>query len=113
MGLIFLVSGVGMLMNMGVSGVAGMIAKNGVPLASLCAVILLAMKIGGGAALMLGYRSGLAAGVLILFTLIATWFGHVNVEPFDQVGTLKNLAIVGGLLYVIAYGPGQGWKLVK
>lgn len=116
LGTLFLVSGVGMLQNMGISGVAEMIENSGVPLPEVCAVIFLIAKIGGGAALMLGYRTGLAAGTLILFTLIATWFGHINIPAIDQmqqIMIMKNLSIIGGLLYVIAYGPGEGWRLGK
>lgn len=116
MGLLFVVSGWGMLTSMGVSGVATMIAGYGLPLASLLAVIMLAMKIGGGLALMLGYRTAKAAAVLIVFTLIATWFGHIEAPDFDQaqqIQALKNFAIIGGLLYTMAFGAGDGWKLRK
>ena len=36
--------------------------------------------------------------------------GPVNLFGF-QMDLFKNLAIMGGLLYAMAYGPGDGWKL--
>jgi uncharacterized membrane protein YphA (DoxX/SURF4 family) len=31
----------------------------------------------------------------------------------NDIATLKNIAIVGGLLYVMAFGAGNGWRLKK
>ncbi len=111
LGLLFVVSGWGMLTGMGVSGVAGMVEGMGVPLASLVAVLILLVKIGGGAALILGYRVGCAAAALFVFTFFTVVLVHVNDEQPTML--LKNLSIMGGLLYVMAYGPGQGWKIAK
>ncbi len=110
-GLLFLYSGVGMLMNMGLSGVTAMVAGVGVPLASVAAIIMLLIKIGGGAALILGYRVGYAAGALFIFTLLTVLLVHI--KDAEPTSLLKNLAIMGGLLYVIAFGAGEGWRLVK
>ncbi len=75
---------------------------------------MLAVKLGGGLALVLGYKVEEAALALILFTLGATYFGHSDwSQPMNDVATLKNLAIVGGLLYVMAFGAGNGWRLKK
>ncbi|MCA9366184.1 DoxX family protein [Candidatus Kaiserbacteria bacterium] len=107
-GLLFVYSAVGMIMS-GTGNTAAYFMSAGVPLASLMVWVVLAVKIVGGGALMLGIRTEQAAMALIVFTLAATWFGHVN--PTDSISILKNLAIVGGLLYTLAYGPGEGWKL--
>lgn len=107
MGLLFVFSGVGILMG-GTSGTAAYFSSLGLPLAGLLVWVVLAIKIGAGGALMLGYRVGAAAALLILFTLGATLVAHLNPE---DTGLWKNLAIIGGLLYVMAYGAGAGWKL--
>lgn len=52
---------------------------------------------------MVGYRVGASAGALILFTLGTIVIAHADV---NDVNLFKNLAIVGGLLYVLAYGKG-------
>jgi putative oxidoreductase len=109
-GFFFLYSGVNILMT-GAAQVAGIYASLGVPMAALAVWLVVAVKLLGGAALIVGFRTGLAAGALIIFTLLATYFGHWS-EGFGAMsGIWKNLAVVGGLLYVMAYGAGEGWKL--
>lgn len=106
-GLLFLFSGVGIVMN-GVDGFVGMIEARGLPMASLLAWIVVLIKIAAGGALMLGYKTKEAALALLIFTLLATVFYHMNL---DDMNLFKNLAIAGGLMYVYIYGPGPGWKL--
>ncbi len=111
LGLLFFVSGVQMLMG-GVSGgfVEGFLANGGWPMAGLLAWVIVLVKVVAGAGLILGYRAGLSAGALFVFTLLTVIFVHGSME--DPM-LFKNLSIMGGLLYVIAYGPGQGWKIAK
>lgn len=108
-GLLFLVSGVFMLKSMGVAGVTAMLAGLGVPAAGLVAVIMLLTKIGGGACLVLGYKTDHAAIALLVFTFFTIILVHNNMK--EMTSALKNLSVMGGLLYVLAYGAGDGWKL--
>ena len=111
LGLLFFVSGVQMLMG-GVKGgfVEEFLANGGWPVAVLIAWVIVLVKVLAGAGLILGYRAGLSAGALFVFTLLTVIFVHGSME--DPM-LFKNLSIRGGLLYVMAYGPGQGWRLVK
>ncbi len=112
-GLLFLVSGGGMLLG-GAEGVAGMIASKGLPLASLIAWVVILTKVLGGAALILGYRVGCAAAALFIFTaLTIVLFHNAFIDPTQQTAALKNLSIMGGLLYVMAYGAGEGWRISR
>ncbi len=112
-GLLFLVSGGGMLLG-GAEGVAGMIASKGLPLASLIAWVVILTKVLGGAALILGYRVGCAAAALFIFTaLTIVLFHNAFIDPAQQTAALKNLSIMGGLLYVMAYGAGEGWRISR
>ncbi len=112
-GLLFLVSGGGMLLG-GAEGVAGMIASKGLPLASLIAWVVILTKVLGGASLILGYRVGCAAAALFIFTaLTIVLFHNAFVDPTQQTAALKNLSIMGGLLYVMAYGAGKGWRISR
>ncbi len=112
LGLLFLVSGLQMLTGAtGVAGVASMIAGIGIPLAALVAWVVVLVKIIGGTALILGYRVGCAAAALFIFTLLTIVFVHNTAD--QMTAALKNLSIMGGLLYVMAFGPGEGWKLSK
>lgn len=106
-GLLFVFSGVGIVLN-GVDTMVGMIESRGLPMAALLAWVVVAVKIVAGAALMLGYRTRDAAMALLIFTGLATLLYHLDLE---DINLLKNLAIMGGLLYVYVYGPGDGWRL--
>jgi putative oxidoreductase len=117
LGALFFLSGVQILQSgmAGINGLAGAITSVGLPAAGTLALAVVAIKILGGGALMLGYRTGLAAASLLLFTALATFFFHTgsaDVMIFGvDVGLFKNLGIMGGLLYAMAYGPGDGWRL--
>ncbi len=109
MGLLFLVSGLLMLTMQGPAAVGGYFASLGIPasLSVISAWAAIIIKIVAGGAIVIGKRTTEAAAALILFTLIATLLGHMNaeVDPMFPIGLLKNLAIVGGLLYLMAFGP--------
>ena len=74
----------------------------------------LAMAVGifevvAGLLLASGFASRLVAAVLIGFTALATLFFHRQVtDPMQATMALKNLAIIGGLLMVFAYGQVRG-----
>lgn len=106
-GLLFVFSGVGIVMS-GIDGVSGMLDSRGLPLAMLLAWLAVAVKIVAGGALILGYRTQKAALLLIIFTVLTVLFFHMDLQ---DVNLFKNLAIVGGLLYIYVYGPGAGWRL--
>ncbi len=108
LGLLFFILGLGMLMG---GAPVAMVEGIGIPVAGLVAWIVVAIKVLGGAGLILGYRVGLSAAALFVFTLLTVVFIHINDDTSTQL--YKNLAIMGGLLYVMAYGAGEGWKLGK
>ncbi len=113
LGLLFVFTGYGMF-TAGSEAIGGYFASVGVPLAALMFWPVVLVKIGAGLALILGYRVGYAALLLALFTLGATYFGHSDVSDMNNVTQIfKNLAIVGGLIYVAAFGAGAGWKIGK
>ena len=106
-GLLFVFSGIGVVLN-GVDSMVGMIDSRGLPMAALLAWVVVLVKVGAGAGLILGYRTRDAAMLLLIFTGLVTLFYHLDLE---DINLFKNLAIIGGLLYVYVYGPGDGWKL--
>lgn len=84
---------------------AGYMAAFGVPSALLAAVI--AFEIIAALALIVGFRARLAAFLLAGFSLMTAVFFHF--DPADQIQTimfLKNVSIAGGLLAIVAAGPG-------
>jgi putative oxidoreductase len=66
----------------------------------------------GGLSLILGYKTRLGAFILLLFLIPTTLIFHDfwNLEGVaripEQVNFMKNLAIFGGLLYIVAHGAG-------
>lgn len=106
-GALFVGTGLGMLADPAMT--SGYFASVGVPLAGLTVWLVVIIKIVAGGAIIVGKRVGLASAVLIAFTALATIIGHVGFSanaPFDTVAVLKNLGIIGGLLYLMSFGPG-------
>ena len=108
LGFLFFASGLAMLFVSGPATVAGLFESLNLPLPLLAAWLTIILKIVAGGALMVGRYVPESAAALIIFTLVATLLGHMSpaVDPTFPTGLLKNLAIVGGLLYVMTFGPG-------
>jgi putative oxidoreductase len=90
------------------AGTAAYIASVGLPLPEVGAYLAIIVELVGGAMLLFGYRTKLAATALALFTLVAAVFFHSALGDQNQfIHFFKNIAIVGGLLQVIAFGSGR------
>lgn len=113
LGLLFLVAGYNKFMG-GVGNFAGGLESMGLPLPALLAWVVVLIEIVGGAMLIVGYRVGQAAGALAVFLLLTVLLVHNPLKDAAELtAALKNLSILGGMLYVLAYGAGEGWKLGK
>ncbi len=110
----FLPSGIGKLT--GFAGTVGYIGSVGLPMPQVGAVLALVVEIVGGLALIAGFGTRIAALVLAAFTLAASFFFHAYwAASADQLMVTellfdKNIAIVGGLLVLAAFGAGA-WSL--
>jgi putative oxidoreductase len=107
MGLLFLVSGLGMLFMQTPAGVAGFFASLSLPMPAILAWVVIVFKIVAGGLLVVGKRVGAAAAALAVFTFLTILIAHR--DPND-VNLFKNLAIIGGLMYVMAFGAGKWSK---
>jgi putative oxidoreductase len=77
----------------------------GVPGALLPLVI--ALEIGGGLAVAVGFGTRLVAFLLAGFTMIATLVFHSNLaDQVQMLFFLKNLGIAGGFLLLFVHGAG-------
>lgn len=111
--LIFLLSGFGKLT--GFAGTAGYMASK-MPMSGtlidLLLVITIIVELGGGIALVLGWKARLAALVFFLWLIPVTllfhnfWAAPADQAMIQQIMFLKNLAIMGGMLLIMANGPG-------
>ena len=105
---IFLLSGIGKL-GAGYAATQGYMAAMGVPGAVLPLVI--ALEIGGGLALVLGFLTRWAALGLAGFCVVAALLFHFNfADKMQMIMFMKNLAMAGGLLLLHVHGPGA-WSL--
>lgn len=111
-GALFLMAGINKLMG-GVGGPDGfesMIANIGLPFPLVVAWIVVLIEIVGGALLIVGYCFHRAVFLLAVFIVLTLIFVH---NSFEDPSMMKNAAILGGLLYMLAYGPGNGWSMDK
>ncbi len=108
--LIFVISGFGKLT--GFEGTVGYIASKGLPLPQLAAAGAIAVELVGGILLVVGWQTRWAATALFLFLIPTTLMFHAfwAVEGrgagMEQIQFMKNLCIMGGMLYVMAFGAG-------
>jgi putative oxidoreductase len=109
--LLFLVAGIRKLM--AVAATAGYFAKLGFPAPEAMVWLSIVVEIGGAALLIAGWQTRRAAWLLIAFVAIATAMAHRFWEFNDAAqyaaqlnNFLKNVAVIGGLLYVVVAGPG-------
>ena len=104
--LLFLGSGLGKL----ASPTAAQLymATSGVPAPMFAYTFAVVAEVGGGLLLLVGYQTRLAAFMLTVFTLAATLLFHGDVtNEYQMLHAFRNLAIVGGLLTVAAFGAGR------
>lgn len=86
----------------------GYIASVGLPAPLLGLAVAVIVEAGGGLLLLVGYRARLVSLVLAAFTLILAVLFHKNFADQNQmIHFLKNIAIVGGLLQIAAFGAGS------
>ena len=102
---IFLISAFGKLSAPGAT--QGYIASVGLPAPLLSYLAAVAIELGGGLMLVLGYRTRLAALALAAFSVVsAVVFHHALGDQNQMFHFLKDFAMAGGLLQVVAFGPG-------
>ena len=103
---IYLLSGFGKLT--APAATAGYIASAGLPLPMLGVIIAIGVELGGGILLVLGYQTRLVALVMAIFTVATAVFFHNNFADQNMmIHFLKNIAMTGGLLQVVAFGAGS------
>ncbi len=100
---IFLIAGINKIS--GYAGTQGYMDSVGVPGGLLPAVI--AVEVLGAIAVIIGYKTRLAAFLLAGFSVVSAVLFHNN--PDDQIQGImfmKNIAIAGGFLFLVANGAG-------
>ena len=103
---IFLMAGIGKVG--GYSGTQAYMEAAGVPGILLPAVI--ALEVLGAIAIIVGFKTRIVALLIALFTIAAALLFHRAPDQIQQALFMKNLAIAGGFLILVARGAGA-WSL--
>jgi putative oxidoreductase len=110
--LLFVLSGFGKIS--GFDGVAGYIGSKGLPMPQVLAALTIALELGGGILLIAGYKVRWVAIAFFLWLIPTTfifhkfWGGIPAAEVQNQMNNfLKNVSIMGAMLYLVAFGPGR------
>lgn len=103
---IFVLSGLAKFADL--AGTAAYVASAGLPAPTVAALGAALLETVGGIALIIGFRTRLAAIALAVFTVVAAAFFHADLGDQNQfIHFFKNVAMAGGLLQVAAFGPGR------
>jgi putative oxidoreductase len=108
--LIFILSGFGKIT--GFEGTVGFIASKGLPLPQLAAAAAIVVELGGGLMLVAGWKARWAAAAMFAFTAMAAlifhnfWAVPAGEAQNQMIHFMKNVSMLGGLLYVVVHGSG-------
>lgn len=97
----------------GFAGTVGYITSKGLPAPEVLAVLSAAAEIALGLLILIGWQTRWAALGLALYVLILTpifhnyWAVPQAQQMMQKISFDKNLAIIGGLLFLAAYGAGR------
>jgi len=84
-----------------------------IPLPTLAAAVAILIEVGGGLAILIGWHARLAAWLQFLYLVPVTimihnfWAAPAGLRQDQMAHFMKNLAIMGGLLFLTQYGPGE------
>jgi len=102
---IFIFSGIGKAL--APAGTIGYIESAGLPFATLGLIVAIAVELGGGVLLALGFKTRIVALGLAIFSVVTALVFHNALGDQNQlIHFLKNIAMAGGLLQVVAFGAG-------
>jgi putative oxidoreductase len=95
------------------SGDASQMRSKGMPAVGLLLTLATIIEVGGGLSILLGYKASLGSFVVFLYLIPVTlvfhnYWAYEGKERLAQMENfIKNLAIMGGLLLVTAFGSGS------
>ena len=90
----------------GFAGAAGYAASKGVPVPEVAIAAAIAVELGLGFLLLVGFQTRWAALGIAVFTFVISFIFHPLSDPSQAQAFFKNMAVVGGLLTVAAWGAG-------
>src|ERR1700745_4207494 len=107
--LLFLIGGTSKLL--GPAATKAMFVKQGLPMVEAAWILAVVVEVGGGLALLFGLFTRPVGLVLAIWCVATALIAHTNLADRNQeIHLLKNMAMMGGFLYVAAFGAGA-WSL--
>jgi putative oxidoreductase len=98
----------------GFEGTAAAIAGKNLPMPAIATTIAIVVEFIGGLLVVVGWKARWAALAVAIFTFFASIFFHnfwamadAAAAGTNKIMFLKNIAVIGGLLLVYAFGPGR------
>ena len=110
LGLIFLLSGLGKIG--GFAGTAGWMTSKGLPMAEVLLAITIVIEVGASVMIISGFKARLGAAALFLWMIPVTFVFHnfwsmpAAEQQIQMIMFMKNLGLMGGMLYIMAFGSG-------
>ena len=90
-------------------GAVGYAESAGVPIPALAIAAAIAIELGGGLLLVIGYKTRWVAAAMALFSVVTALFFHRDFSDevhMQMIHFQKNMAIAGGLLAFVYFGAG-------
>jgi len=110
-GTLFLVAGIMKAMN--IAGTTAYMTRLGFPAPELMAYLSTVIELASGVLLIIGWQTRRVAWLLVVYLAIATGMAHrfweyEQAQRGNQINHfLKNLALIGAMLFVAVSGPGS------
>ena len=107
---IFVYTGISKLTHF--DGTSHMIAEKGIPLAAVATAIAILIELGGAIAIIIGWQTKLAAAIQFVYLIFITityhnfWAAPPQLHDVQLLNFLKNIGIMGGLLFLATRGAG-------
>ena len=103
--LIFIIAGFKKLT--GFEQTAAFMASKGLPFTEILLVLTIIIELGGGILILTGLKARWAAAAVFLFVIPVTVVFHPVWSDASQFNSFfKNLAIMGGMIYIVVFGAG-------
>ena len=95
------------------SEVAQVMTSKGMPQPKLMLAGAIVFLLAGSLSVITGYRARIGASLLLVFLVLATYYFHnfwtiadSKAQQDQMMQFMKNLSIMGAMLFIIANGPG-------
>lgn len=108
--IIFIMSGISKIT--GFAGTSGWMASKGLPMPDVLLAASIVIELGAAAMIVLGFKARWGAAALFLWMIPVTlvfhnyWTMPAAEQQMQSIMFFKNLGLMGGMLFIMAFGSG-------